>query len=81
MKHYLMTTDEHFDQAAGVQPKAAQQTRAPSSMGSQANTEEHEKTPVLPGSAASCGRLPQEKVEDRGLEPLTFWLPAKRSPS
>ena len=24
MKHYLMTTDEHFDQAAGFQPKAAQ---------------------------------------------------------
>jgi len=21
------------------------------------------------------------KVEDRGLEPLTFWLPARRSPN
>jgi len=23
----------------------------------------------------------QSKVEDRGLEPLTFWLPARRSPN
>ena len=25
--------------------------------------------------------MPNAKVEDRGLEPLTFWLPARRSPN
>ena len=40
-----------------------------------------EKTPVLLGSAADCDSVPQIKVEDRGLEPLTFWLPARRSPN
>ncbi len=31
-----------------------------------------------PLSTCDNGR---RKVEDRGLEPLTFWLPARRSPN
>ena len=40
--------------------------------GSQVILPAQKKTPVLPGSAASCGPLPQEKVEDRGLEPVRY---------
>lgn len=85
MKHYLMTTDEHFARAiegdvecgAKAAQKAAQQTHAKGRMESQVETPAHEKAPVLLGSAVSCGTLQKPGMEDRGLEPLTFWLPAR----
>ena len=84
IRYYLMTTDEYFAKAvAGDQAahNAAQHVRARGRRESQATLPAQKKTPLLPGSAASCGLLPQCKVEDRGLEPLTFWLPARRSPN
>ena len=95
-RHYLQVTDEDFARAAGIDltakdtgendrrkvtHKTTQQVRARGCRESPADLPAQKKTPVLPGSAISCGLLPEGKVEDRGLEPLTFWLPARRSPN
>ena len=83
-RHYLQVTDEDFARAAGIDQtatetgkndrrkvthKATQHVRARGRRESQADLPAQKKTPVLPGSAASCDSLPQGKVEDRGLEP------------
>jgi hypothetical protein len=64
MRHYLMTTAEHFEAALaggtprGVAQKAARnpvkQAHANGRMEGQSATGAHEKTPVLPGFAAKC---------------------------
>lgn len=62
MRHYLMTTDEHFNAAVkGDEPaeekaaqKAAQSAHAMERREPQAAMAAHEKTPVLPGLASSC---------------------------
>ena len=89
VRHYRMTTDAHFEAAikghAGasgeVTKKAAQQAHAMERTEPQTANAAHEKTPVLPGLATSCGVLHKCSMEDRGLEPLTFWLPARRAPN
>ncbi len=40
-----------------------------------------EETPILQEVSSDFDPLPCTEVEDRGLEPLTFWLPARRSPN
>jgi hypothetical protein len=95
-RHYLQVTDEDFERAAGldlttkdtgenhrrkVTHKTTQHTSARGCSESQIALPVQKKTPVLLGSAAPCYLVPQSKVEDRGLEPLTFWLPARRSPN
>jgi len=95
-RHYLQVTDEDFERAAGldltakdtgenhrrkVTHKTTQHTSARGCSESQTDLPAQKKTPVLLGSAARCDLVPQSKVEDRGLEPLTFWLPARRSPN
>ena len=89
MRHYLMTTDEHFAKAirgeaeggAEAVQKPAPQAHAASGNDSHEPKAAHEKTPVLLGSATFCETLQNQGMEDRGLEPLTFWLPARRSPN
>ena len=62
MRHYLMTTDEHFNAAVKgngqtaetAKPKAAQQAHVMVSGEPQSDMSAHEKTPVLPGFASSC---------------------------
>ena len=95
-RHYLQVTDEDFAHPAGfdlatkdtgenhrrkVTHKTTQHAYARDYSESLADLPAQEKTPVLQGSAADCDSAPQSKVEDRGLEPLTFWLPARRSPN
>jgi integrase len=65
MRHYLMTTNEHFDAAVRGQPeaaqKAAQQTHAERRTEPQSVGTAHEKTPVFPGFASGCdSTLPPE---------------------
>lgn len=78
MKHYLMTTDEHF--AAAVQgkgeaaQKAAQQCAAVRRIDSQAVGAAHKKTPVLPGLASSCDSTLPPEVAGTGFEPATSRL-------
>jgi integrase len=71
-KHYLQVTDAHFQQAASG---ASNVQQAP---------ELHRNAPQgVPTNAKNAVNtaFSQVKVEDRGLEPLTFWLPARRSPN
>ena len=77
-KHYLQVTEDHF--AKAVQNPVQHPAVLPRT-GSQATLAAHEKTPVLQGFAAGCEVVQTGRVEDRGLEPLTFWLPARRSPN
>ena len=77
-KHYLQVTEDHFTKAL---QNALQHPAVLPRTGSQADLSAHEKTPVLQGFAAGCEVVQSGRVEDRGLEPLTFWLPARRSPN
>ncbi len=75
-KYYLQVTDEHFraamaadDSAQKAAQKAAQQQRADSGEEPQNAQSLQQKTPVLPGFAASCDLLHHFQVPERGLEP------------
>jgi integrase len=86
MRHYLMTTDEHFaaavkgdDPAAEVvtgevAQKAAQQAHAAERMEPQPATAAQEKTPVLPGLANSCDFSQLSGIAEEGFEPPTRGL-------
>lgn len=90
MRHYLMTTDEHFETAVkgdaeaqeGPQTEAvqkatqnpAQQAHAASSLGSQTATIAQKQTPALPGFAAGCGLPQPAKMAGTGFEPVTSRL-------
>lgn len=90
MRHYLMTTDEHFDAAirgdaeAQEAPKAeaaqkaaqnpAQHAHAVSSIDAQTATTAQKQTPVLPGFAAGCGLTQQAGMAGTGFEPVTSRL-------
>ncbi len=76
--HYLQITDEHFQKA--LQNPMQQPTEIGRNT-SEAVDEAHEETPVFQGVSSDFDALQCTKVEDRGLEPLTFWLPARRSPN
>ena len=95
-RHYLQVTDEDFERAAGldlttkdtgenhrrkVTHKTTQHAYARDYSESFADLPAQKKPLVLLGSTAPCDLVLQSKVEDRGLEPLTFWLPARRSPN
>lgn len=78
LDHYLMTTDEHFAKAVAgnvqnpkATQKAAQQIAEMGGNGKKAETPAHEKTPVLPGFAKGCGKLPGRRIGPEGLEPPT----------
>ena len=77
-KHYLQVTDDHFEKSL---QNALQQPAVLPRRGAQPELAAHKKTPVLQGFAAGCEVVQSGRVEDRGLEPLTFWLPARRSPN
>ncbi len=79
IKHYLMTTAEHFEDAVRVDDqkatqKATQQASAMPEMGCeepQVETTAHEKTPVVQGFASRCDVVQQPKVVPAGFEPAT----------
>lgn len=82
MRHYLMTTDEHFDAAVKgnsdatqkAAQKAAQQAHAVTRSESQMVMTAHEKTPVLPGFASGCNSMLPPEVAGTGFEPVTSRL-------
>ncbi len=86
MRHYLMTTDEHFaaavkgdEQAAEVvtgeaAQKAAQQAHAGRRGESQPTNAAHKKTPVLLGLASSCESTQLAGMAGAGFEPTTSRL-------
>jgi integrase len=78
MRHYLMTTDEHFATAVKGTPEEAQKAAQQAHVGSRtvphAVGAAHEKTPVLPG-CASCGDSTQLlEMAGAGFEPTTSRL-------
>ena len=78
MRHYLMTTDEHFDAAVRGGEKAAQKeaqyTSETAETGLQAMGPENAKAPVLPGLASNCGFLRNPEMAGTGFEPATSRL-------
>jgi integrase len=78
MRHYLMTTDEHFDAAVRGEEKvarnAAQYTSETVEIGRQVTGLENEKAPVLPGLSSNCSLLRNAVVAGTGFEPATSRL-------
>jgi integrase len=86
MRHYLMTTDAHFEAAVKgdepaadvVEEEAAQKAAQPAHAGhrgqSQSSNTAHEKTPVLPGFANSCDLTQLSGMAGTGFEPVTSRL-------
>jgi hypothetical protein len=83
MRHYLMTTDEHFAAAVKADEeavtgeaaqKAAQQVHAENRGGSQPSRAGHQKTPVVLGLAMSCDTTQLLQVAEEGFEPPTRGL-------
>jgi len=64
-----------------VAQNAAQQELAPESTKEKNLTQILEKPQVMPSLAKGCLRTQYGLMEDRGFEPLTFWMPSRRSPS
>jgi len=78
MRHYLMTTDEHFEAAIRGEEKAAQnpaqQAHAGSGGDSQPSKAAHEKTPVEQGFAVSRDLPRTYEMAGTGFEPATSRL-------
>ncbi len=78
MRHYLMTTDDHFKAAVSgdreAAQKAAQQAHATTGREPQPALAAHEKTPDLQRSALSCDTLLIRGVAATGFEPVTHGL-------
>ena len=73
LKHYLMTTDDHFAKAVdGDQKKATQHMHASGRKEPQEKSEEPQEPRELPVLAPSCETVQNGEVEDRGLEPHGF---------
>jgi hypothetical protein len=78
MRHYLMTTEEHFEAAVRGTAEAA---HFPAQLGAarartepQAELVAHEKTPVLPEFADSCESMQLAGMAGTGFEPATSRL-------
>lgn len=67
MEHYLQVTDEDF-------AKAVQQAHETRRNDLQTDSDAHEKTRILQGSAEQCDYLRRRKVGHAGLEPATSSL-------
>jgi hypothetical protein len=82
MRHYLMTTDEHFEAAVKgtsaasgkAAQKAAQHAHARVRGEPQSELVAHEKTPVLPGFAGTCDGMQLPQMAGTGFEPATSRL-------
>jgi len=80
-RHYVQVTDQDFERASRVPDKALQNPRHPARVGPRKTSSEKDKGPVFPEKNEPLRTCTNVHVEDRGLEPLTFWLPARRSPN
>ncbi len=77
-KHYLQVTDDDFEKAL---QNVTQYSAVYSSTESQSKKPAHKKTSIFQEVSTDCIIVRKSEMENRGLEPLTFWLPAKRSPN
>jgi len=78
LRHYLITTEEHFQSALDGTTKAAhnpaQQVHVLGRNESQAEVTAHEKTPELQGFASHCESVQELEVAGTGFEPATSRL-------
>jgi integrase len=86
MRHYLMTTDEHFDAAVKCDDKAAEATTPKAAQkaaqhayaetrgDSHANLPAHKKALVLPAFAVSSDTMQNQGMAGTGFEPVTSRL-------
>jgi len=84
MDHYWMTLEDDYQKAASFQIRDAymmQQGVACGGNEPHAEPTAREKSPEKQGFAEPCELSRRLPVEDNGLEPMTFWLPARRSPN
>jgi integrase len=80
-RHYLQVTDAHFQQAAEAGAEAVQNPVQSAHATSRKPSQAGSATPVFAEECDTLRYCADVQVEDRGLEPLTFWLPARRSPN
>jgi hypothetical protein len=77
-RNYLLVTDADFDRANGGERRDTKTTLH----AARTNSQETPENPGNPGETACFPGLPGfPEMEDRGLEPLTFCMPCKRSPN
>ena len=69
-KHYLQTTEEHFEQAANPVQNEAQHGAVISRIDSQDKNDETHKPLEMQELARSCEGVRNVKVGDTGLEPV-----------
>ena len=82
-EHYRIVTDDDIQSAASQSFGANMVQQGVATNGNALNFEgeAQKESPEKPGSAMHCVTVRKTSLEDRGLEPLTFWLPARRSPN
>ena len=76
-RHYVQVTDEDFRRASGAAQNPAQSA---SELRRKTPSRKHD-TPAFSEEYEGVQCCTEVQMEDRGLEPLTFWLPARRSPN
>jgi len=89
MRHYLMTTDDHFDAAVGVNGGAKKAAQIPAQQPPEMVRNASHVKSVRTQKPAICGPLREgaahsvaasaRRMEARGLEPLAFSMPSRRS--
>ncbi len=92
-QHYRQVTGEHVAQATtkptGAMPRNGKRAtenpaqipaHSPHLLANQGSPR-NETSPTFPEESEACGVMITPLVEDNGLEPMTFWLPARRSPN
>ena len=77
LRHYLMTTDDHFAAAVkgetNAAQNAAQHAHVSGSSKSQSDSTAQQKTPVLPGFVSGCDDMRTTQMAGTGIElPLVF---------
>jgi integrase len=80
-RHYVQVTDGDFRKASGATQQAAQKAAQYSPETGGIPLQQETRNPGFAGVCDGVLRCTNDQVEDRGLEPLTFWLPARRSPN
>ncbi len=82
MKHYLMTTDDHFEAAVtGDLELTRIVAQSASRKASQRSEAAHQKPHVLPTNATKRMSVQNKGMEPKGFEPSTSALRTQRSPS
>jgi integrase len=85
LRHYVDATDADFGRAAQWLPQRAaialQQVHESSGTSKQTFSASSPQVGILQQGDERKRMVQNDLMEDRGLEPLTFWLPARRSPN